>query len=158
MYLYIGFKVCSRFLSQTNIRNRALLITGYKNVLLFKESMTHLRWLCLLKRYLCYICRSAFQIILGRIQWQGSGCTTRVGAQRINHANYNPSNLNNDIALLRFNNAVTFTSEYVSPVYRMLFCVCSAATCDRCSILWPLHILEVDSTYLLHGAESFLRS
>ena len=123
MYLYIGFKVCSRFLSQTNIRNRALLITGYKNVLLFKETMTHLRWLCELKRCLSFICRSSFQIFLGCIQWQASSCITRVGAQRINHANYNPSNLNNDIALLRFNNPVTFTSEYVSPVSLSLFCV-----------------------------------
>ena len=26
----------------------------------------------------------------------------------------------------------------------MLFCACSAATCDRCSTLWLLHILGVD--------------
>ena len=111
MYLYIGFKVCGRFLSQTNIRNRALLIKGYKNVLLIKETMTHLRWLCELERCLCYIFRSSIQIFLGCIQWQASSCTTRVGAQRIIHPNYNPSNLNNDIALLRFNNAVGITGS-----------------------------------------------
>jgi hypothetical protein len=95
---------------------------GYKNVLLFKETMTHLQWLCELKRYLCYICSSSFQVILGRIQWQGSGGVVVNAVQRIGHANYNPSTLANDIALLRIP-SVAFTSEYDSPVSLMLLCV-----------------------------------
>ena len=108
--------------------------------------MTHLQWLCEIKRYLCYISRLIIQVILGRIQWQGSGGVSVIvfGTQWIQHPNYNPSTLANDIALLRIP-AVTLTSKYPSPVstYVVCVCVCSAATCDRCSTLWLLQILAV---------------
>ena len=89
---------------------------GYKNVKLFKQTVTHLQWLCELKRYLCYICRSSFQVRLGCIQWQSSACVSRAVAQRIAHPNFNPSTLANDIALLRLQSNVTFNSKYPSPV------------------------------------------
>jgi len=78
----------------------AVLITGYKNVLLFKETVTHLQWLCELKRYLCYICSFAFEVILGRLHWNGGGGVSELTAQKIVHPNFNPSTLANDIALL----------------------------------------------------------
>jgi hypothetical protein len=108
------------FHNQKEKRNRALLITVSKNVLLFKETVTHLQWLCKLKRYLCYICSSSFQVILGRIQWQGSGGVTILTSSKFVHPSYNPSTLANDVALLRLPSAVTLTSEYPSPVSLML--------------------------------------
>ena len=66
-------------------------------------------------------------------------------AQRIGHANFNPSTLANDIALLRLQSLVTFTSKYPSPVL----------TCVVVCVVWPhviggktqchLHILGVDT-------------
>jgi hypothetical protein len=115
MYLYVGFKVCCRFLSYTHKRNRAL-ITGCKHVLSFKETVTHLLWLCKLKRYLCHICRSQFQVILGRLQWNGVGGVTVLTTSKIVHPDYNPTTISNDVAVLRLPNPVEFTSEYPSPM------------------------------------------
>ena len=87
--------------------------------------MTHLQWLCELKRYLRYFGRSTFQVILGRIQWQQAGVGVVVMAtQRIGHPDYNSWTLANDIALLCIP-AVTLTSKYPSPVFtRVCVCVC----------------------------------
>ena len=74
--------------------------------------MTHLQWPCELKGYLCYICRSSFQVILGRLQWNGAGGLSIMTSDKTVHSGYNPSTLTNDIALLRLPNPVTFTSEY----------------------------------------------
>jgi len=106
--------------------------------------VTHLQWLCKLKRYLCYICRSTFQVRLGRIQWQASGGVVVTAAQRIGHPNYNPSTLANDIALLRLPNNVPFTSKYPSPVSTCVVVCVSLAKCDQCSTLWLLHVLRLD--------------
>lgn len=40
-----------------------------------------------------------------------TGRVSRTASQIIRHANYNPNNLNNDVALLRMNAAVTFTTR-----------------------------------------------
>jgi hypothetical protein len=96
---------------------------GYKNVLFFKETMTHLQWLCELKRYVCYICSQTFNVRLGRLQWQQNVGVAVNAAQRIAHASYNPSTLANDIALLRLPSAVAFTSEYPSQVSLTLLSV-----------------------------------
>jgi secreted trypsin-like serine protease len=53
---------------------------------------------------------SSFQVRLGCTQWQSSGCVSRAVAQRIQHPNYNPSTLANDIAVLRLSQSVTFTN------------------------------------------------
>ena len=103
--------------------NRALLITGYKNVLLFKETVTCLQWLCELKRYLYYICSSSFQVILGRLQWNGSGGVSVMSSVKIVHTSFNPTTLLNDIALIRLPSPVPETGEYPSPVSSMLLCV-----------------------------------
>jgi hypothetical protein len=122
----------------------AVLITGYKNVLLFKETVSHLYWLCELKRYPCYFCRSSFDIRAGCLQWQGTDCVRRTAAQRIVHPAYNDQTLINDIALLRVGTAFPTNSKYPSPVSPYV-AVYSAATCDCCSTLWLLHILAVDT-------------
>jgi len=85
---------------------------GYKNVLLFKETATYVQWLCELKRYLCYICSSSFQVILGRLEWNGAGGVVSLTSNKIVHSGYNPSTLVNDIAVLILPNPVTFSSEY----------------------------------------------
>jgi len=107
--------------------------------------LTHLQWICKLTKYLSYICRTSFQIILGVIQLWGSGGVTRITTNRIVHPNYNPATLANDVALLRFSPPVLISGEYPSPVSLMLFCVCTAVICDLCSTLWLLPILGVDS-------------
>ena len=94
--------------------------------------VTHLQWLCELKKYLCYICRSSFQVILGRIQWNETGGHVATAAQRIGHPNYNTSTLQNDIALLCLTNPVNLTSKYPSPVSTYLV-VC---------VVWP-HVIGV---------------
>ena len=104
---------------------------GYKNVKLFKQMVTHLQWLCELKRYLCYICRSSFSVRVGCIQWQGNNCVVRNAVQMLIHANFNPTTLANDIALLRIP-AVTFTSKYTSPVSTYVV-VC---------VVWP-HVIGI---------------
>ena len=89
--------------------------------------MTYLQWLCELKRYLCYICSSSFQIILGRLQWNGDGGLSIMTSNKTVHSGYNPSTLTNDVAVLRFPNPITFTSEYpaqVSPTGVVCVCVC----------------------------------
>ena len=78
--------------------------------------VTHLQWLFDQKRYLCYICRLSFQVVLGRIQWQGSGGVVVAATQWIGHPDFNSVTLANDIALLRLANPVTFTSKCPSPV------------------------------------------
>jgi len=83
------------------------------------------------ERYLCYICRSAFQVVLGHIQWQQAGNGVVVLAlQRIPRPVYNRlTRLANDIALLRIP-AVTLTSKYPSAIstYFVVVCVC---------VVWP---------------------
>ena len=88
-----------------------LVITGNKNVLLFKETVTHLQWLCELKRYLCYICRTSFEVILGRLNRTESDGVTELTSDKIVHNSFNPSTLANDIAILRLPTPVTYTSE-----------------------------------------------
>ena len=88
-----------------------------------QEKVTHLQWLCDLKSYLCYICRSAFQVFLGCIRWQGPGCVLPIGTYKIVHSGYNPSTLANDVALLRLPTPLIFTSEYPSPVSLILLCM-----------------------------------
>ena len=88
-----------------------LVITGNKNVLLFKETVTHLQWVCELKRYLCYICRTSFQVILGRLCWNGTDGVTELTSDKIVHDNFNPTTLANDIAILRLPTPVTYNSE-----------------------------------------------
>jgi len=88
-----------------------------------KGGVTHLQWLCELKRYLCYICRSLFQVILGRLEWQGSGGDYQIAESKIVHSGYNPSTLANDVALLRLPTPLIFTSEYPSPVSLILLCM-----------------------------------
>ena len=86
--------------------------------------MTHLKWLCELKRYLCYICRSQVKVRLGCIEWQESDCVGVHVAQVILHANYSRLTLANDIALLHLVNPVTFTSKYPSRVLTyVILCV-----------------------------------
>ena len=96
--------------------NKALLITGYKNVLLFKETVTYVQWLCELKGYLCYICNSSFQVILGRLQWNGAGGVSIMTSDKTVHSGYNPSTVANDIALLCLPSPVTYTSEYPAQI------------------------------------------
>ena len=88
-----------------------LVITGNKNVLLFKETVTHLQWLCELKRYLCYICRTSFQVILGRLYWNGTDGVTEQTSDKIVRLDFNPSTLANDIAILRLPTPVIYNSE-----------------------------------------------
>ena len=107
--------------------------------------MTHLQWLCELKRYLCYICRSTFQVRLGCIQWQSPACVSRTVAQRIVHPNYNPSTLANDIAVLRLSQSVTFTSKYPSPVSTYVVVCVVQPHVMGVTTLWLLHILGVDT-------------
>jgi hypothetical protein len=97
-----------------------LLTTGYKNVLLFKETVTHLYWLCEIKSYLCYICRQIFDVRAGCLEWQGVDCVRRVSINWIQHPNYNLPN--NDIALLGVCPAFPTNGEYPSPVSLMLLC------------------------------------
>jgi len=106
--------------------------------------VTYLQWLCELKSYLCYICRSSFQIRLGCIQWQGSNCVSRTAAQRIGHPNYTASNLANDIALLRIQNPVPINGKYPSQVSTYI-AVCSVATCDGCYSTVASAHLSVDT-------------
>jgi len=101
--------------------------------------VTHLQWLCELKRYLYYICRSSFQVTLGRVQRLVAGGVVVNAAQRIVHPNYTSSNLANDIALLRLPNSITFTSKYPSPVLTYVV-VC---------VVWP-HVIGVQTLWLLH--------
>jgi D-arabinose 1-dehydrogenase-like Zn-dependent alcohol dehydrogenase len=117
---------------------------GYKNVLLFKGTVTHLQWLCELKRYLCYICRSQYQVICGRQAWQGSGGVSIMTSTKIVHGGYTPSTLANDIALLRLPTPLSYTSEYHSPVSLMLLCVycghmCSVFNAVACAYLSSRH-------------------
>ena len=110
--------------------------------------MTHLPWQCKLKGYLCYICRTSFQVRLGCIQWPGSDCVRHMAVQRIAHPNFNPSTLANDIALLRLQPPVTFTSKYPSPV---LTCVVVCAVRPHViggTMLWLLHILAIDTNMI----------
>jgi len=85
--------------------------------------VTYLQWLCELKRYLCYIFRSSFQVILGRLQWNGDGGVSVLTSQKIVHNSYNSQTLTNDIALLRLPSPVSFTSEYPAQVSLMLLWV-----------------------------------
>jgi hypothetical protein len=96
---------------------------GYKNVLLFKETMTCLQWLCKLKRYLYYICSSSFEVILGRLQYNGVGGVSVASSTKIVHTGYNSATLANDIALIRLPAPVPETGEYPLPVSFMLLCV-----------------------------------
>ena len=106
--------------------------------------MIHLQWLCELKRY-PYVCSFKFHVILGRLQWNGVGGISIMTSNKIVHPNFNPSTLANDIAILRLPTPVTYTSEYPSPVSLILLFMCTAATCDRYSKLWILHILGVET-------------
>jgi len=47
-----------------------------------------------------------FQVILGRLLWQGSGGVVSVTTNKIVHNGYNPSTLTNDIALLHLPSSV----------------------------------------------------
>ena len=85
--------------------------------------MTHLQWICELTKYLYYICRTTFQVILGRVQLPGSGGIVQVTTNKIVHPNYNPRTLANDIALLRIEIRHIANSEYPSQVSLMLLCV-----------------------------------
>ena len=79
---------------------------------------------------------------------QGSDCISSTAAQRIAHPNFNPSTLANDIALLRLQPPVTFTSKYPSPV---LTCVVVCAVRPHViggTTLWLLHILAVDTNMI----------
>jgi hypothetical protein len=105
-----------------NKSSMAQLIAGYKDVLLFKETVTHLYWLCELKRYMCYICRSSIIVILGCVQWQAPKCVRIPVISMIQHPQYNSRKLNNDVALLRLQFAPQINSEYISPVSLMLLC------------------------------------
>ena len=84
--------------------------------------MTHLQGLCELKRYLCYICSFSLQVILGRLQWSGTGGVVVMTSNTIVHPDYNPWTLANDVALLLIP-SVTMGGEYPSPVSLMLLCV-----------------------------------
>ena len=106
--------------------------------------MTHLQWLCELKRYLCYICRSSYQVILGRVQWNGPGGVVVSATQRIEHPNYNSDTLINDIALLRIP-FVTLTSKYPSPVLTWVVVCVVWPHMIGVTTLWLLHILGVDT-------------
>jgi len=103
--------------------------------------VTRLQWLCELKRYLCYICRSTFQVILGRIQWQASGGVVVNAVQRIAHPNYTASTLANDIALLRLPNPVSISSKYSSPVSTYVAVCVVRPHVIGVTALWLLHIL-----------------
>ena len=104
--------------------------------------VTHLQWLCILKRHLCYICRSSFQVILGRIQWQATGVgVVVVAAERIAHPNYNPITQANDIALLRLPNPVPINSKYFSPVLTYVVVCVAQPPVMGVTALWLLHIL-----------------
>jgi len=67
-----------------------------------------------------YIFRTSFEVILGRIQWNGAGGVIEVTTEKFVHPNFSAPTLANDIALLRLPNAVAFNSEYPSPVSLML--------------------------------------
>jgi len=82
---------------------------------------------------------------LGRLYWNGTDGVTELTSDKIVHDSFNPSTLANDIALLRLPTPVIYNSEYPSPVSFMLFRVCTAATFGRCSTLWTLHILGVET-------------
>jgi hypothetical protein len=63
---------------------------------------------------LWYVYRTAYQVILGRTQWTNTAQGVAfMATARLNHPQYNPSNLNNDISLLRIP-AVGLSSEYPS--------------------------------------------
>jgi len=104
-----------------------------------RETVTHLQRLCELKRYLCYICRSSFEVRLGRRCWQESGGVVQVTSFKIVHPNYDPSIISNDVAVLRLPAPVTFTSEYPSPL--------SLRLCVYCGHMWSM-FNTVDSAYL----------
>jgi len=78
--------------------------------------VTHLQWLCELKRYLCSICSSSYQVTLGRLQWNGSGGVSILTTDKTVNSGYDFSTLANDIAVLRLPNPVTYTSEYPAQV------------------------------------------
>jgi hypothetical protein len=121
---------------------------GYKKVQLFKETVTHLQWPCELKGYLCYICRSSLEVILGCIEWRRPECVRVMVAQRIGHPSYFPFLLTNDIALLRLQHSVPLNGKYPSPV---LTCVVVCAVRPHViggTTLWLLHILAVDTNMI----------
>lgn len=53
---------------------------------------------------------SQFQVVLGRQQWNGAGGVVVLTSAKTVHSDYNPSTLQNDIALLHLPNPVTYTS------------------------------------------------
>jgi hypothetical protein len=114
----------------------AVLITSYKNVLLFKRTVTHLHWLCELKRYLCFICSSSFEVICGCIEWQGDDCVRQTTTNWIGHGAYNTSNLANDIALLRLSIAVPTNSEYPSPDSLIIILILIFINCNWVVTRW----------------------
>jgi len=103
--------------------------------------VTHLQWLCELKRYLFYICRSTFEVILGRIQWQASCGVIVFAARWIGHPKYNPSTLANDIALLRLPKFLCMNSKYPSPVLTYVVVCVVQPHVMGVTALWLLHIL-----------------
>jgi hypothetical protein len=91
--------------------------------------------------YNIYTCcsGSSYQIVLGANRYDGSesGSLITQSTSSIVHSQYNPSTINNDIAVVRLPSPVSYTSEY-----------CHFVTSTKIILLI---LQQINSSYLKHG-------